>query len=51
MKNLESFGVYELKNKELKTINGGVLGPIVATLALTGAAMKWAWDLGREAAR
>lgn len=51
MKNLETFGVQEMNTQELNQINGGILGPIVAAIAIAGAAMKWAWDLGREAAR
>lgn len=49
MKN--QFNVKELSKKELIEINGGVLAPALAAIALAGAAMKWAWDLGREAAR
>ena len=52
MKNIESFDVIELNNKELETINGGYApGFILGALAITGSAMKWAFDLGREAAR
>ncbi|MCL1651828.1 Uncharacterised protein [Elizabethkingia miricola] len=48
---MKSLNLQELNSDELRTIEGGIVNPILAGLALAGSAFYFGWNLGREYAR